>query len=1189
MTDERPPRRRNADFLNHVSLSETADRAVGRMIDAAPKGVPLQTGALLASLAEADVQGEWGRIWPSYEGGADALLAASDDTRPKDSGVSWYGALLSQDLLSALRLLASMAEKYEMDLVQPGAVVLALAANPDSGAARRLGELSGSSHSELLERIQSDLLDTTLDGFDELTQRWAVRETLAGRVPSRRRHLLIRQAAAVYCVWVAWLAIRAGAGEVIGSFIVAIAIFASAIAGMTSLLSGPSSSHETRQWKIELRPRYATPGFMFALFLICLGAVLAISRRHHVPNLLTPTLFVLGCFLAVVLAMATFHVERLAPKASAASSMRALPPENFKYRTLFGTSAVLAGIIGLFAWYAHLGLVSLVPEAPGARLSWSARVLFWMRRAFSTAYLGKSFEHAYWPLLVIAAIAVGCYFSGLAAQLLLIRVRRKAGLWAAGSCAAGLFIVSVSYLPVASSQTSAASSHGRTINSALRYDEGVINQQRDRCRAFEPAPRGCPFSVVQTSDGQDEALYAIALTATAGDSCAGAIVYFFDGDVLITDTTRLPPGGTPAEAGLSSPNPGQFTVAWRVNPSADAPCAQFGTGGTDNYLYTWNGRTIVLAAGTPPQSPKAFPPGSSLHPAVPDYLAGLEYCGTVYINADRSGTPIFCLDGRPSLAADQYLRSFHLAVLNLGHRATVREVEAATCSDVHRTSIAIASDGMQLAAAEQEWSYGALNLGEICGRSRATVVTTTPSVRNGWAAAELPVRTIQVAGASIACGTADNCAAVGNFYDPSTIQANSLGVGLSPVLLGYGSSWLKAEPVVWPGPDASLMSVACPSTMWCVAVGSVSSGADTPGLLMIRSGPSLTAMAAPFPPGVVPAGVSDLLSDVACATPSFCVAVGENSGSTRGFLVTEHDQKWTAIQAPLPPGTRATRFLNLYSVACPRIAECIAVGTYFDASGHQQGLLEYSTGSSWKAMRAPVPVDAAANPGVTLQALACPSAARCLAVGNYTDSSGHSEGLLESGFGSRWAPAKTPLPSNASVGPGVGLDAVSCPATSSCVVLGNYQDSSGNFQGLLLSQMGSSWTAAEVPLPTNTATPANPTLTDLACPAVSHCVAIGVYTDTSGDVQGFVATERGSSWGAAETPVPAGSDTNPNVMLSALACPAVFNCVVLGQYTDSSRQTYGLILTSIHLVLNTLSSDAATANSPVYLPGGAEP
>jgi hypothetical protein len=141
----------------------------------------------------------------------------------------------------------------------------------------------------------------------------------------------------------------------------------------------------------------------------------------------------------------------------------------------------------------------------------------------------------------------------------------------------------------------------------IAHDEAIINRMQSSCGGFEPASKGCPFAVTSTPDGTGGRVYAIALLATAGDSCAGSIVYFFDGEQLITDTTALPPSTTPRMARLSSPATGRISVVWRVNPAVNTPCYQFASAGTDTYLYGWNGKTMTLLSGNPPQPPKAFP------------------------------------------------------------------------------------------------------------------------------------------------------------------------------------------------------------------------------------------------------------------------------------------------------------------------------------------------------------------------------------------------------------------------------------------------------------------------------------------------------------------------------------------------------------------------------------------------------
>ena len=68
------------------------------------------------------------------------------------------------------------------------------------------------------------------------------------------------------------------------------------------------------------------------------------------------------------------------------------------------------------------------------------------------------------------------------------------------------------------------------------------------------------------------------------------------------------------------------------------------------------------------------------------------------------------------------------------------------------------------------------------------------------------------------------------------------------------------------------------------------------------------------------------------------------------------------------------------------------------------------------------------------------------------------------------------------------------------------------------------WTAAEAPLPANAAgvagAPDSMASTSVACPSASSCVTVGAYYDSSGNIQGVLATGSGTSWTAAQAPLP---------------------------------------------------------------------
>jgi uncharacterized repeat protein (TIGR01451 family) len=165
------------------------------------------------------------------------------------------------------------------------------------------------------------------------------------------------------------------------------------------------------------------------------------------------------------------------------------------------------------------------------------------------------------------------------------------------------------------------------------------------------------------------------------------------------------------------------------------------------------------------------------------------------------------------------------------------------------------------------------------------------------------------------------------------------------------------------------------------------------------------------------------------------------------------------VEAPLPAGTGPNPGVTVRSVSCASAGNCTAVAPYRDSSGHQQGLLLTQTAGTWAAAKAVLPANARSNTFAFLNSVSCASAGNCTAAGGYLDSSGHFQGLLLTQAAGTWAPGvEAPLPANAGSNPIVELFSVSCALAGSCTAVGQYYDSSGHLQGLLLTQ-----TAAAAP------------------------------------------------------------------------------------------------------------------------------
>ncbi len=251
--------------------------------------------------------------------------------------------------------------------------------------------------------------------------------------------------------------------------------------------------------------------------------------------------------------------------------------------------------------------------------------------------------------------------------------------------------------------------------------------------------------------------------------------------------------------------------------------------------------------------------------------------------------------------------------------------------------------------------------------------------------------------------------------------------------------------------------------------------------------------------------------------------------------------------------------LFLAAVIVPVPAAVAAAGTTARAAAG-------TTGPAWAGSTAPVtglnpaPV-ASIGDGVVLGSVSCPAAGSCVAVGHYISQTPGIVPLAESLSGGTWTATAAPT---AGLNPPAGnqgarLTKVACPAAGSCVALGSYDPGSNGVQPMTETLSGGSWTAVAAPAPAPNLAAG---LQDLSCPAVGSCVAVGYYQDTSTGYHGLIDTLSSGAWTATTVPV---SGLNPaaasDVVLHAVSCPAAGSCVATGNYVDSAGARQGLLAT----------------------------
>ncbi len=440
--------------------------------------------------------------------------------------------------------------------------------------------------------------------------------------------------------------------------------------------------------------------------------------------------------------------------------------------------------------------------------------------------------------------------------------------------------------------------------------------------------------------------------------------------------------------------------------------------------------------------------------------------------------------------------------------------------------------------------------------SAGTAVPVWPSA----SAVTLPAHATDPGGylASVACASAGNCVGVGNYEDASSHE-QAMVVGES------GGVWASASKVTLPAaaanPYASLDSVACASVGNCVAIGDYYDASSNEQAMVVGESAGVWGSASEV---TLPAHATNpdaYLDSVACTSVGSCVAVGEYvdaSSHEQAMVVVESAGVWGSASEVTLPTAATDPDGTLASVACASVGNCVAVGTYNDASSHGQAMVVGESAGVWgSASEVTLPAHNT-NPGADLSSVACASTGNCVAVGGYDGD----EAMVVVESGGVWGSGSQVAPASAGSG-GADLKSVVCPSKGDCVAVGYYNDASSHAQAMVVGESGGVWASASaVTLPAH-ATDPGAYLGSVACASVGNCVAVGDYYDPSSNEQAMVVAESAGVWGSASEVTLPGGATGPDAYLKSVACTSVGNCVGVGSYEDVSSHEQAMVVGSV--------------------------
>jgi hypothetical protein len=322
-------------------------------------------------------------------------------------------------------------------------------------------------------------------------------------------------------------------------------------------------------------------------------------------------------------------------------------------------------------------------------------------------------------------------------------------------------------------------------------------------------------------------------------------------------------------------------------------------------------------------------------------------------------------------------------------------------------------------------------------------------------------------------------------------------------------------------------------------------GSVTLALCLASAG---VASAADWQTQSLPAVQNGLLSGVSCISATACSAVGtiENPPGNQPTLAERRDgATWSVQPTPNPAGTPTS---DLFSVSCTSPTACTAVGYYSTNIYHSSGgtLAERWNGVSWTIQATPNPAHATTS---YLSGVSCTSPTACTAVGYYSTNIDHSSGgtLAERWNGVSWTIQATPNPAHATTS---YLSGVSCTSPTACVAVGFFTESSGQYVTLVERWNGVDWSIQPAPSPAALvgAILSGSLLSGVSCTSSKACTAVGRSYNKSQDEVPLVERWNGVSWSIQPT-------ANVGGLLDGVSCASPRTCTAVGVQSDDDVQT----------------------------------
>ena len=261
-----------------------------------------------------------------------------------------------------------------------------------------------------------------------------------------------------------------------------------------------------------------------------------------------------------------------------------------------------------------------------------------------------------------------------------------------------------------------------------------------------------------------------------------------------------------------------------------------------------------------------------------------------------------------------------------------------------------------------------------------------------------------------------------------------------------------------------------------------------------------------------------------------------------------------------------TRVAVLAALAAATVLACVSPALANAATAPAAN----NAAPTWSAVEVQSPHTTYSHPSAGLFAVTCTGTANCVAGGEYINSAGHEQAMVVSGSRGTWSGARTiALPHTSYAKSGQGLvNGLTCTSAGNCVAvgyIGTQMGAAGDGRGFIDAEVRGTWRKALIPAqPARASAKPYGEYNSVACSGPGACATVGFYLDTLHGVTPAAQTEVGGRWQTATgITLPANATTGGAsfAILSSVQCPQSGFCIAVGSYKTTANQIEAMRVT----------------------------